>query len=688
MNSLRPDRNPLGVLALLVAGTAIACGARTSLDEYALPGSSVAEKKIPPADAGGDVHGPPIRDAARDARDAADAPESDAPTTPATDAARDVGDAADAADVRDAPTTPVTDAARDARDAADVSDPGDEPSKAAKDAASEARETRDVSDEPTPPVADAAHDASPPSRDARGAIDVDAASISPPRPIAPLSTATVTSQTPRLRWALPDAVDGAQVEICRDRACTQSFTTFLANGSSGAPTGALGAGVYFWRVRGTVGGAVGLQTSPVWELIVGARSAPVDTSWGTMVDVNGDGFADVLIGAPDARNKAASSTGQVQIFLGSAAGLAQTPVTLDLPSGNTTSFPDFGFSVASAGDVNGDGFADVIIGTPGGSGVGAGSAYLYLGSADGLSSAPVLLSGPPYYGSVVTSAGDVNGDGYADVIVAGPQGGADVYLGSAMGLSTSSATLNTLGGEIAVASAGDINGDGFGDVVTGNCYASANTDEGAAYVYMGSASGLSTTPLTISGPTGHFFAYSVGTAGDVDGDGYADLAIGAAGDVPAVYVYAGGAGGPSVVPTVLMGPAMVNTTMSVPSSEFAASLASAGDLNSDGFADLVVGAPGIGDNAGAAYVYLGGANGISTTPITLTPASSSAYFGWSVSGAGDVNGDGFADVMMGAFLANGVGAAYLYLGAQAGLPTAPSVFQGTQSRSKFGWSVQ
>jgi hypothetical protein len=59
-----------------------------------------------------------------------------------------------------------------------------------------------------------------------------------------------------------------------------------------------------------------------------------------------------------------------------------------------------------------------------------------------------------------------------------------------------------------------------------------------------------------------------------------------------------------------------------------------------------------------------------------------------VSGAGDVNGDGFADVMMGAPLANGVGAAYLYLGAQSGLPTAPSVFHGTQSRSEFGWSVQ
>src|SRR5262249_39138646 len=116
--------------------------------------------------------------------------------------------------------------------------------------------------------------------------------IAPPRLVAPLSTATVTSQTPTLRWALPEGVGGAQIEICRHRACTRSVGTFSAPGPRGtAPH--LDAGVYFWRARGTHAGAVGTLTSAVWQFRVGARSAAVDTSWGTTPDVNGDGYDDV-----------------------------------------------------------------------------------------------------------------------------------------------------------------------------------------------------------------------------------------------------------------------------------------------------------------------------------------------------------------------------------------------------------
>ncbi len=118
----------------------------------------------------------------------------------------------------------------------------------------------------------------------------DGPTVAAPRPIAPLSTATTTSQRPTFRWALAAGTDGAQVDICRDRACASVVTTFVASGARGAPSSALAAGVYFWRLHGAVNGAVGSDVSAVWEIAIGARSAPVDTSWGGGPDVNGDGY--------------------------------------------------------------------------------------------------------------------------------------------------------------------------------------------------------------------------------------------------------------------------------------------------------------------------------------------------------------------------------------------------------------
>ena len=170
-----------------------------------------------------------------------------------------------------------------------------------------------------------------------------------PRPIAPLSTATVTARRPTLRWALAAGTDGARVEICRDRACTILITSFDAAGPSGAPAADLPAGVVFWRLHGRAGGSVGTATGPTWEFTVGARTAAVNTSWGTTLDVNGDGYADLVVGA----SGVSTSTGRAYVYLGSATGLSGTPATsLTGPDG---AYSDFGYSVASAGDVNGDG---------------------------------------------------------------------------------------------------------------------------------------------------------------------------------------------------------------------------------------------------------------------------------------------------------------------------------------------
>jgi len=499
-----------------------------------------------------------------------------------------------------------------------------------------------------------------------------------PRPIAPLSTATVTSQRPTLRWVLAAGTDGAHVEICHDRACAKMVTSFDVAGASGAPPDLLPSGVLFWHVFGASAGRTGTTPSATWEMTIGARSAPVVASWGTTPDVNGDGFADVLVGAVGG---AASGAGRAYVYLGGPGGPSQTAATI-----LTGGYPGwyFGGSLASAGDVNGDGYADVVVGAVGASG-GSGQVYLYLGGATGLASSPAMtITGSDgftaSFGTSVASAGDVNGDGYADVVVgayaAARAGRAYLFLGGAAGLSSSPAAALTgpdgsdgqFGG--AVASAGDINADGFADVVIGA--RGVDGFVGRAYVYLGSAAGLGSSPSTkLAAPDGaaRRFGNSVTGAGDVNGDGYADLVIAAPQrDAPRTYLYLGGAGGLSASPAAtLIPPDVIGST-------FGGSVANSGDVNGDGFADLVIG-DGSSGGFGFAYVYLGGASGIGAAPsVTLFGIESGGNFGAAVATAGDVDGDGLGDVVVGANnVGNGVGRVYLYPGnAISGVSSSPA----------------
>ena len=265
-----------------------------------------------------------------------------------------------------------------------------------------------------------------------------------PRLIAPLSTSTVTSQRPTLRWALAAGTDGARVDICRDRACTKPLVSFDAAGASGVPPRLLPAGLWFWRAFGKSAGATGTAVSPTWEVIVRARSAPVDTSWGTTPDVNGDGATDVLVGAIGGDGGA----GRAYAYESGPVGLPKVPTVTLTGVGPGA---DFGGSLASAGDVNGDGFSDVVVGAIGAAGTG--QVYLYLGGPTGLNTSPTttITGGDGFaanFGGSVAGAGDVNGDGYADVLVgaysaSSGTGRAYLYWGSATGLSTSPAvTLN------------------------------------------------------------------------------------------------------------------------------------------------------------------------------------------------------------------------------------------------------
>ena len=370
---------------------------------------------------------------------------------------------------------------------------------------------------------------------------------------------------------------------------------------------------------------------------------------------------------------------QAQVLVGRSAWKAES----DQPHAG------FGSDVAAAGDVNGDGYGDILVGAYSFNGVenDEGSAAVFHGSPDGPSKLPDWFAegGQAYanFGESVGGAGDVNGDGYDDVIVSTQaysndqayEGRIYVYPGSATGLALLPAWAvegdQAYGGfGTKVARAGDVNGDGYGDVLVGAPrWNNGQNDEGRAFVYLGSAAGLVTSPAwhAESDQRGGLMGYWVASAGDVDGDGYDEvivgintLAQGESGEGGA-FVYRGSAAGLSLQP--------VWTTESNQFSALAGGVSS-GDLDGDGYSDVLVGYYAYDrdqTNEGRVFAFFGSPSGLTTrSGWTAEGNQRDSYFGYAVSGAGDVNGDGYDDVLVGAYQFDAgqrnEGRAFAYLG--------------------------
>jgi VCBS repeat-containing protein len=466
-----------------------------------------------------------------------------------------------------------------------------------------------------------------------------------------------------------------------------------------------------------------LPTSPVslssTSFVINGEKASDSSGYSvsTAGDVNGDGLDDLIVGA----YSASGSTGKTYVVFGTTNNAAINLSAVAKGSGgyviNGQATGDVsGYSVSNLGDVNGDGFADVLIGARYATTNNVGYSYVVYGksnttainlSAVAAGTGGYVIKGSgvsDYSGTSVSNAGDVNGDGIADLIVGAPyaevstsfpySGRSYVVFGqtgtTAVDLSK---VANGTGGFVingvatydytgtSVSSAGDVNGDGFADLIVGG-YGSGTA--GIGYVVFGKAT---TTAVTLPAAgsnwsgTGGFLikgasstddaGYSVSNAGDVNGDGLADLLVGAPrADLTTTktnsgkaYVVFGQTGSTTINLAAVAAGTGGGFVMTGPTATSQAGLAVsyAGDINGDGLADVIVAAPYDGPYTGKTYVVYGTSStaaidlskvALGSGGFVINGASSSDYSGQSVSNAGDINGDGFDDLVVGAYSAN------------------------------------
>lgn len=558
---------------------------------------------------------------------------------------------------------------------------------------------------------------------------------------------TITDGFVTIDQAADITIDGVNDDVVIDDANSDLAASFTSSGLAGA----------------RVISATALDGTNGFTLLGGGPDLVAGITVAGGGDFNGDGFGDLVVGIAGYDGPTGTDTGTAFILFGD--GLATSAAVRNIPNITPTDdglsliggdLEEIGTAAAFVGDVNGDGFDDFLIGneTSEVNGTGSGVARLVFGQdASGLTGTQYIdapfstefidttstYDGTRGLGASVASAGDFNNDGINDFIIGAPFffssygdddiGKAFVVFGRdatdpAFGATFDLATLDGSNGfridagddatgtflGQSVAGAGDVNGDGIDDVIISATGVKSfvppdNTvNSGESYVIFGSEINAASVKVeTLDGTNGFVLAerygdsrlgQDVASIGDFNGDGIDDFVVGFESDAAGIYAGA---------TYLIFGTDQVNTGVVDPSRLLATEgfqivgaeeydyvgtvLASAGDFNGDGFDDVIIGAPGDtgGLDLGEAYILFG-TDQFFVAPfeladfdvddgVKLTGVDQGDFFGFQVSGAGDLNSDGFDDVV--------VGAPY----AGTGDPGAAFVFYGAASPSGSGGVV-
>lgn len=366
-------------------------------------------------------------------------------------------------------------------------------------------------------------------------------------------------------------------------------------------------------------------------------------------DIDGDGKDDFIVGAPLADPEGLVDAGSAYVFSGASGTL------LCRLNGQQTG-DQFGSAVAGIGDIDGDGIGDFLIGAPfadSGSSSNAGSAFIYSGQRCSLLVQKFGTGAGDLFGLSVSKAGQIDSDNIPDYIIGAPytfgsdNGSIYVYSGlnDTLIFKRDGGSSYQFGSSIA--GGRDLNGDGVDDFVVGapNAIPNNQTAAGSVFVYSGASGDVI---VRRDGGANFRLGYSVGVGGDMDGNGKSEYIIG----VPGI---SGGAGEILIYSILTDG---IDSLLFMKIGDnggdvFGFSVAGTGDINGDGIPDFIVGAvtddPNGKIDAGSAVVYSGATGG---ELFRINGDSANDNLGWSVADAGDLNGDGRNEIVIGAYLAD------------------------------------